>query len=266
MLYSIAGWVMETLLYLIRDKKVVKRGFLFGPVCPIYGCGALLCTLLIYGRIHNIFLVFLAGTLLCGLLEYITHFLMEKLFHAMWWDYSNRRFNINGRVYLNGLLIFGAGATLIVKVLQPLVFRLIGVMPDSVLYWICFILYSILIVDVGTTVADLKGTVTLLRNMQATIISSTQKGVDLTSEQINNLTEEFRETELFKLLKDNPMLAKFRKRYPTFTLKKYKYILDIIADNPVENKGRKDLKLYGTAETVPVAEKTDEKTINNKSE
>lgn len=69
----------------------------------------------------------------------------------MWWDYSSRRFNINGRVYLNGLLQFGAGTVLIIKVFQPLVFKLTDVIPNTVLYIICFILYTILIVDIATS-------------------------------------------------------------------------------------------------------------------
>lgn len=150
-LYSFGGWVLETLLYILRDKTFVNRGFLFGPVCPIYGTGAVLCTALLYNRVDNIFLLFLCGMALCGSLEYVTHFLMEKIFHAMWWDYSSRRFNINGRVYLNGLLQFGAGTVLIIKVFQPLVFKLTDVIPNTVLYIICFILYTILIVDIATS-------------------------------------------------------------------------------------------------------------------
>ena len=82
--FSFGGWLMETVLYLIRDKKAVKRGFLFGPVCPIYGVAAVMCDIVIYKNINNIFLVFVAGFFLSGALEYLTHFAMEKLFHAMW--------------------------------------------------------------------------------------------------------------------------------------------------------------------------------------
>ena len=109
LIYSFLGWLSETLLYMLRDGKVVKRGFLFGPLCPIYGFGAGLCIMLLYGRVHNVFYVFLLGMLLTSTLEYLTHFFMEKIFHAMWWDYSNRRFNIRGRIYLKGCLLFGAG-------------------------------------------------------------------------------------------------------------------------------------------------------------
>ena len=166
-LYSVLGWIVETLLYILRDRKVVKRGFLFGPLCPIYGTSAILCNVILYGRIHNVFLVFLAGFFLCGVLEYLTHFLMEKLFDAMWWDYSDRKFNIHGRVYLKGLLFFGVGIVLLIRVVHPLVVELTDWIPHTALYWICFVLYSIVIADTATTVADLKGSINALKRAQA---------------------------------------------------------------------------------------------------
>ncbi len=255
-IYSFAGWILETLLFLIRDKKVVKRGFLFGPVCPIYGTGAVLCTAVLYGRVSNVFLVFIFGLLLCGSLEYITHFVMEKMFHAMWWDYSSRRFNINGRVYLNGLLIFGAGATLVVKVLQPLVFKLIDIIPDNVLYTLCFVFYSIILVDLAGTVSDLKGVIKYVKHLQNTMITGTQKGVDLTREQMTELNSRIMENEFVSksinsIKSESKIVERMRHVFPDFTLKKYKYIWDIIMDKPQEENARKDIKLYGTAETIP---------------
>ncbi len=247
---------METLLYLIRDKKVVKRGFLFGPVCPIYGCGAVLCTAVLYGRVQNIALVFLFGLLLCGTLEYVTHFVLEKLFHAMWWDYSSRRFNIKGRVYLNGLLIFGAGAVLIVKVLQPLVFRLVDLMPDTVLYMICFAVYSVLLVDFAATVSDLKGVIAALKHMQNLMISETQKGVDLTREQVQEMYSKVWENELIaktikSLQNESRMVARLKSAFPNFRPEKYKELWAIITDKPMADKARTDIKLYGTADSIP---------------
>ena len=255
-IYSFAGWLMETLLYLIRDRKVVKRGFLFGPVCPIYGCGAVLCTAVLYGRGNNIFLVFVFGLLLCGTLEYITHFVLEKMFHAMWWDYSSRRFNIRGRVYLNGLLIFGAGAVLIVKVLQPLVFKLVYIIPNNVMYIMCFVFYTLFLVDFAGTVSDLKGVIASVKHIQNLMITGTQKGVDLTHEQLIELNNKVMENETIAksinhLQNENKIVERIKSVFPDFQLKKYKYIWDIIMDKPIEEKARKDIKLYGTADSIP---------------
>lgn len=258
-IYSFAGWIVETLLFLIRDKKVVKRGFLFGPVCPIYGFGAVICTIVLYGKVSNIFLVFIYGLLLCGILEYITHFVMEKMFHAMWWDYSGRRFNINGRVYLNGLLEFGLGAVLIIKVLQPLVFRLISFISDNALYTVSFIIYTVLIIDLTATVTDLKGIISSVKHIQNMMITGTQKGFDTTREQAQELNTKILENEYIAkyisfLKNESKLVRRFKNIVPNAKFKKYQYIWDIILDKPQEENARKDIKLYGTADTIPDSE------------
>lgn len=110
-IYAFAGWIYESALYTFTQRKFVNRGFLNGPYCPIYGAGAVLFILSTNG-IENIFLRFLAGGLIACVLEYITSFVLEKLFHARWWDYTPRRFNIRGRVCLLGFVVFGAFAVL----------------------------------------------------------------------------------------------------------------------------------------------------------
>ena len=92
MIYSVVGWIYETTLCSITDRHFVNRGFLNGPYCPIYGSGALL-DVLILGRIENPFLLFILGVLVTCSLEYLTSYVMEKLFKARWWDYSDKKFN-----------------------------------------------------------------------------------------------------------------------------------------------------------------------------
>ncbi len=263
--FSTAGWVMETVLYLVRDKQAVKRGFLFGPVCPIYGVAAVLCDMVFYHnklftenaflnshKILSYIIVFVIGFFMSGVLEYFTHYAMEKFFHAMWWDYSGRKFNLNGRIYLNGLLIFGAGVVLIVKFLLPAIYKLIDIIPNPVLYISCFVLYSIIIIDVATTIVDLKGAIRTIKNFQATAVEGAQKGVDLTTEQFEHLKDNFKNSEPYKkIIKENPVVVRIKKRYPNFKMTNYKFLYDIIMNDPDESKSRKDIKLYGTAETAP---------------
>ena len=128
MLYSIIGWVYESFICSVSHKKFINRGFLNGPYCPIYGCGAVL-VILVLGRIENPVLLFLLGSLLTCSLEYITSFAMELLFHARWWDYSDRRFNINGRVCLIGAIVFGAFSALLVKVIHPFIVKYTDLVP-----------------------------------------------------------------------------------------------------------------------------------------
>ena len=99
MLYSVLGWVWETILCSLTEGHFVYRGFLNGPYCPIYGCGALIDIVFLHW-IVNPFALFILGALLASTLEYITSYLMETYFHARWWDYSDKRFNLNGGLVL----------------------------------------------------------------------------------------------------------------------------------------------------------------------
>lgn len=126
-IYSFCGWLMETVLCSFQEKHFVNRGFLNGPICPIYGCGILLILIFLLpvrNTITNLVIaipvIFVAGALLASIVEYATSWLMEKLFHARWWDYSHIRFNLNGRICLVISLAWGGLATAFVYLVQPL--------------------------------------------------------------------------------------------------------------------------------------------------
>ena len=107
--YSFAGWCCETVYCSVLQGKLVNRGFLNGPLCPVYGFGALLVIFLLQGTQQTPMALFFSGMLVTSVLEYFTSWLLEKLFHMKWWDYSGYIFNIDGRVCLEGLIIFGLG-------------------------------------------------------------------------------------------------------------------------------------------------------------
>ena len=96
MIYAVAGWIMEVTCKLIQYKRFINRGFLIGPYCPIYGYGALLITFLLGRYKYDALVLFVMAIVVCGTLEYLTSLVMEKMFKARWWDYSQRKFNING--------------------------------------------------------------------------------------------------------------------------------------------------------------------------
>ena len=93
LLYAFIGWVYESVLVSVSERRWVNRGFLNGPLCPIYGCGAVLAIVLLHDFTNPIE-IFLISSFGASILEYITSWGMEKLFHARWWDYSHYRFNI----------------------------------------------------------------------------------------------------------------------------------------------------------------------------
>lgn len=119
--YSFLGWLYESILCSVSQKKLVNRGFLNGPVCPVYGFGAILVIIVLGRETQSTIGLFLSGAVLTCTLEYITSWAMEKLFNARWWDYSNRKFQINGRVCLEGAVVFGLFATVLIKYIHPAV-------------------------------------------------------------------------------------------------------------------------------------------------
>lgn len=146
-IYSIGGWIMECTLGVIQKHKFVNRGFLIGPYCPIYGVGVVCGTILLTRFSNNIFLLFILATVVCGTLEYLTSYLMEKIFKARWWDYSNNKFNINGRVCLETLIPFGVISVLIICYANPWLLDKLYMIPQNVLNWIVIVLLLIYIID-----------------------------------------------------------------------------------------------------------------------
>lgn len=118
-IYAVIGWCMEVVCKLIQYKKFVDRGFLIGPYCPIYGVGALLITFFLNKYVQDPVVLFVMAVVVCGILEYLTSYFMEKIYHARWWDYSSKKFNINGRICLSNLIAFGILGMFIMYISNP---------------------------------------------------------------------------------------------------------------------------------------------------
>ena len=154
-IYSFLGWVCETAYCSIGARKFVNRGFLHGPLCPVYGVGALLVLWLLPKDPKDTLSLFLSAILVTTVLEYLTSVILEKLFHMKWWDYSRYKFQINGRVCLLNSLMFGALATVLVRFINPEVQGLLSAVPASVLPWICLVLLAAVLLDTFLTVREL---------------------------------------------------------------------------------------------------------------
>lgn len=142
-IYSVLGWIMEVTCKLIQYKRFINRGFLIGPYCPIYGCGGILITLLLNRYISDPFVLFVMAILLCGTLEYLTSWFMEKAFKARWWDYSQRKFNLNGRVCLGTIIPFGILGLFISYISNPFLLGKIYQIPEI---WLNIISGTILVI------------------------------------------------------------------------------------------------------------------------
>ncbi len=151
--YSAAGWLLESIYCSIGEKKIINRGFLTGPLCPIYGTAAIVMTVLIYNPFRNKpLLVFLLGIILCDIVEYITSYLMEKLFAARWWDYTYELLNLNGRICLKHSLYWGVISVVFVRVIHPAVDGLYGKINEEYLPWIFAAALLIFIIDLTNAV------------------------------------------------------------------------------------------------------------------
>ena len=131
-LYSLLGWVWESSYVSIKSMKLVNRGFLHGPFLPLYGSGAIVILFVTMPIRNNIMLVFLLGMISATILEYFTGYVMEKLFHVRYWDYTNELFNINGYICLKCTLVWGIFSVLMIKIIHPPIESFLFMIPEHI--------------------------------------------------------------------------------------------------------------------------------------
>lgn len=147
--YSVIGWIVESLFVSIHTKPFhfVNRGFLIGPCCPIYGYGSLGMILYLEQYKDNIVTVFILSVVICSVLEYFTSYIMEKLFKTRLWDYSNKKFNLNGRICGINACLFGLGGVLIIYIAHPFLNSILNSINYDLLVIIGIIIFIIYLTD-----------------------------------------------------------------------------------------------------------------------
>ena len=150
-LISFGGWVYETIYCSVVEGEFTKRGFLFGPTCPIYGIGAL-AVWLVLGQISNPLIVFIIGGLLATVIEYSTGLFLERRFKKKWWDYSMFKFNLHGRICPQASAVFGAFSVTSVFVLVPTMLTILMIFSKHTVSVVAFIVVTLYFLD---TVASL---------------------------------------------------------------------------------------------------------------
>lgn len=191
--YSILGWACETFYCSVGNRKFVNRGFLNGPVCPVYGFGAVLVILLLQSTEKNLVALFLSGMMVTTVLEYLTSVLLEKLFHMKWWDYSRYKFQINGRVCLLNSLMFGGLSVILMRVLHPWISGLIARIPTSLLPWISLGILAVFAVDTVVTVRSiliLKGKMQEIQKLLEEIKTRTEAAAAQLRAEMREKTQE----------------------------------------------------------------------------
>lgn len=171
-IYCVCGWIWESSFCSIKAKKWINRGFLMGPYIPIYGCGALVVYLTLYPLKEDLWLVYMGGVVFPTILEFLTSWLMEKLFAATWWDYSNEKFNIQGRICLKVSLFWGFFSVIMVEILHPIVLALIDKLPriaGQVLGSLFIVVFSADFVNTVVATLDVKKTLEKMENIREDI-------------------------------------------------------------------------------------------------
>lgn len=154
-IYAFLGWCTEVSYAAVDRGIFVNRGFLNGPYCPIYGCGVVIVIAALTPLKENLFLLFAGSFILTSVLEYITGFLLEKVFHNKWWDYSDKPFNIKGYVCLKFSIYWGLACTFIMDIVHPIIYKgitLIPHLPGVILLSIIMVVFT---VDCAITVSTI---------------------------------------------------------------------------------------------------------------
>ena len=146
--YSFIGYLLEIISVSRIKKKIdLSRGYLIGPYLPIFGIGSILIIINLNPYKNDIFVLYIMSIVLCCILEYLVSFVLEKVFGMRWWDYSNKKYNINGRVCLENGVLFGLCGIIIVKYFNPFLLKIILSLPNFLIITLGLIIFSIMFID-----------------------------------------------------------------------------------------------------------------------
>ncbi len=167
-IYAFLGWCTEVVYAALVHGKFVNRGFLNGPVCPIYGFGVVIVLCALEPIRDNFVLLYLGSVVLTTTLEFITGFVLDKLFHKHWWDYSKEHFNIKGYICLKFSLIWGFACLIVVDIIHPVMHEFVKLLPDKIGAVILIVFTFAIISDMAVTVLGISKTNKHLKLMRAT--------------------------------------------------------------------------------------------------
>ncbi len=243
-IYAFAGWCLESIggIFNPKVKKFINRGFLIGPYCPVYGIGIVMASFLLKKYINDIPALFFLAILICGTLEYFTGYIMEKLFNARWWDYSNKRFNINGRVCLETLLPFGIFATIIISKINPFILLQLNRLPNILLHIVTGALTISFIIDFIISfkiILSFKGEIHNSKDNTEEIVNKVKDKTDELSEFVKDKAEEVGEIILDKAenrwMKTESDIRYYSRKYKLKLLRKTRFTRNRIAEKVPQN-------------------------------
>ena len=248
-LFSFIGWISEVIYVGVTSAhKFVNRGFLYGPLCPIYGFGGVMILMLPPSLYKTWIPLFFASMILCTIVEYFVSWLMEKLFHTRWWDYSHYKIQLNGRICLLNSILFGFLGVVVIHFVYPLMIDLLNSLGQTLINISGMIILAVLSVDIFFTVrklVDFANVMKKLKEFGETLNShygqeewfkkgSFMEMINSVIERAENRTEEFSQKILEKIDKVQnlhlPSVEPFLKKFPSIKSTKYKEELNMIKE------------------------------------
>ena len=151
LIYSCLGWCLEVIYAAVTTGNLINRGFLNGPVCPIYGFGMVIVLFALTPLSHSLLLLYLGGVILPSALELVGGWALYKLYHTRWWDYSDYPFNIGGYICLEFSLLWGVGTLIVMKLVHPIIANAVALIPPLVGLILMFLLYALYAADTIAT-------------------------------------------------------------------------------------------------------------------
>ncbi|MDO4345085.1 MAG: putative ABC transporter permease, partial [Eubacteriales bacterium] len=156
-IYSFLGWVLETVSVTLKQRKIVNRGFLNGPLCMIYGITAVMLTINLTSLRDNIFFLFLGSVIYATFIEWAAGIFLEKFYHGRWWDYSEKRWNFEGYICFSHSMFWGLLGVIVIKWLNPVFLKLYNMGIPVLMHTVMWVLLAVLILDILGTTAALSG-------------------------------------------------------------------------------------------------------------
>lgn len=145
--YSFLGWLIESVFISVHKRKFINSGFLHGPICPIYGFGAILVIFFFSSYKNNLILIFILGMSITSLIEFITSYAMEKLLHKRWWDYSRMPFSLQGRICLLYSCFFGIMSVSVMYIIHPLITEIFIKISNNTQKFLSIYIFILLLFD-----------------------------------------------------------------------------------------------------------------------
>ena len=155
-IYSSLGWMMESVFRSICERKLINTGFLRGPFCPIYGIGCAIMIVSLKGFENKPILLFFIALSVLTIWEYLVGVLLETMFHTKYWDYSNHKFNFQGRICLTNSIYWGILGVLFVKYIHPFIQEIVEKIDTNLLNYIMAILFMVFVVDTISSIIRVK--------------------------------------------------------------------------------------------------------------